>query len=449
MAWGNSYNSALSPLGNQVFTVSQFLDMINELVAPLTVTIQGEITSFDIRGTNIFATIADTKEQAKLSLYIYKPTLDRLDVELEEGMEVVIKGTPGIYKASGNFNLRVSHVSPVGEGALKKAFERMVAKLRDEGLFAESLKRPIPAFPVTIGVISSQNGDALHDFRKHLLPFNLKIHFVDARVEGVNSIESVVQALRTLNESNIPLDVIVLTRGGGSLESLQAFNSEPVARAIRASRVPVISAIGHEQDVTIADYVADLRASTPTDAAKRLSYNWSKASEQVIMLNSSIFSNFKKSVSSFQNRLTYMYDRMLSAYQQELSLHKSVVKQSQTEALSYLHHLQYKVENLSNRFDQNTKAYETELQNAERDIVQTERTLAVTVESIIRQTSRMLQNFEDSINSNDPHNRLKQGYSIVTNGKGKVIKSREETEREETLDITLFNGKIKTKVIEK
>lgn len=444
MSWSGAYKDAFSTLGEQTFTVSQFLDMINELVAPLNVTIQGEITSFNVRGQFIYATISDLKEQAKLNLFIVKSTLDRAGIVLEEGMEVIVQGIPGIYKGTGNFNLRVTQLTPVGEGALKKAFDRLVAKLETEGLFNPSLKRPIPEFPVHIGVISSVNGDALADFRKHLLPFNLKIHFVDARVEGVNSIASVTDALRALNESTVPLDVIVVTRGGGSLESLQAFNSEPVARAIRSSRVPVISAIGHEQDVTIADYVADKRASTPTDAAKILSLNWSQASERVTFFESSLQSNFRKSFGFMQQRVSNLAISMVSQYQRNLSIHQNTVEHVQRSAMNYLHTLQFISDRLVRDHEITFKTFQTTLQERSNHLANEIKTLEYSMHTLLKQSHKQLGTLEQMIMSNDPHNKLKQGYSIVMNAKDKVIRSSEQVKLGDEITITLYKGNIKS-----
>jgi exodeoxyribonuclease VII large subunit len=449
MAWGAAYNEALSPTGNEILSVSEFLDIVSELISPLKVTIQGEITEFDIRGTNVFGTISDTKGQAKLKIYIYKPLLDRLGIVLEQGMEVLLQGIPTIYKPNGNFSMRVSSVSLVGEGRLKAAYDRLIDALRTEGLFDERLKRPIPDFPVNIGVVSSATGDALQDFRKHLLPFNLKIHFADARVEGVNSVESVVEALRQLNESTQPLDVIVLTRGGGSLESLQAFNSEPVARAIRASRVPVISAIGHEQDITISDLVADLRASTPTDAAKRLSYNWSTALEQVLHLEESIISNFRKSFIHQKQRQDEIMEKILNRFQHAVLISSSKIKEAQTSAGAYLQSLQFLSAKFETDFHHNTKAFSTKLSLERNAVKNYVKALQSFGHGMIRHNSSVIDNLEQSILSNDPHNRLKQGYSIVTDISGKVIKDVNNVGIGDEIHIKVYKGELNTKIIDK
>ncbi len=454
MAYSAAYGDLFSPPVQSdgsapVFSVSEFLDMVNELVAPLKPSIQGEITSISVRGMNVFATISDTKAAAKLDLYIHKSKLDNLGIELKEGTEVIIKGTPSIYKQYGKFSLSVTHISLVGEGALKTAFDRLVAKLNSEGLFDESLKRKVPEFPVNIGVVSSSTADALFDFKKHLLPFNLKIHFVDARVEGVNAIDSIVQALRVLNESNIPLDVIVVTRGGGSLESLQAFNSELIAKAIRSSRVPVISAVGHEQDVTIADYVADLRASTPTDAAKILSNNWSKASEKVQFIQRCIASDFRKSFLALENKIDGYLNNMLSNYQQELTYQQNIVKHAQSHALAYLQNVQFMTKKIENDFGYNLKTYESVLAKSKLEIAQSAASISISIQNLVRQTSVKIDNIEQLIAGNDPHNKLKQGYSIVTNFEGKVVKTADDIELNSSIKLKLFKGSLESTVTKK
>jgi exodeoxyribonuclease VII large subunit len=193
--------------------------------------------------------------------------------KLRDGMEVIVEGSIDLYAPSGRYSLVVQKIEPAGEGALALAFAQLKEKLQAEGLFGDQRRRPprpLPFLARRIGVVTSKQGAALQDFLRVLLQRNprMSVLLADARVQGDDASHEIVRAIRRLSRTNV--DVIVVTRGGGSIEDLWAFNEESVARAIYACPVPVVSAVGHEVDYTIADFVADHRAPTPTAAAERL-----------------------------------------------------------------------------------------------------------------------------------------------------------------------------------
>lgn len=252
---------------NQVLTVSQFLDALNETMgfAFPEVTIQGEVSSFKVnQGKWVFFDVKD--QDATLGCFM---TLYQLKTPLEDGMQVRVIGTPKLTKW-GKFSFTVKRVELAGEGALKRAFLLLQKKLSEEGLFAAERKRPLPQYPKTIGLVASGQSAAYADFIKILGQRwgGLTIQLADVQVQGAAAPDQVVGAIRQFNEAAEPVDVIVVIRGGGSLEDLQAFNTEDVARAVAGSRIPTIVGVGHEVDVSLADMAADVRAATPTDAAR-------------------------------------------------------------------------------------------------------------------------------------------------------------------------------------
>ena len=252
---------------NQVLTVSQFLDALNETMgfAFPEVTIQGEVSSFKVnQGKWVFFDVKD--QDATLGCFM---TLYQLKTPLEDGMQVRVIGTPKLTKW-GKFSFTVKRVELAGEGALKRAFLLLQKKLSEEGLFAAERKRPLPQYPKTIGLVASGQSAAYADFIKILGQRwgGLTIQLADVQVQGAAALDQVVGAIRQFNEAAEPVDVIVVIRGGGSLEDLQAFNTEDVARAVAGSRIPTIVGVGHEVDVSLADMAADVRAATPTDAAR-------------------------------------------------------------------------------------------------------------------------------------------------------------------------------------
>lgn len=231
------------------------------------VTVQGEVTGYRTRRDNLI--YFELKDSAARVLCF--GLSHEIRTALEDGMEIRVTGSPSLFKQSGGFHLRVVAVELVGEGALRKAFEALRVKLEAEGLFRPERKRPLPQFPEAVGVVTSPDAAAWTDVQQILRnrwPL-IKIKLAAVAVQGAGSARQIVKALDHFSVSG-DVAVVILTRGGGSLEDLQAFNDELVARAIYAGRVPVVVGVGHERDVTIADYVADARASTPSNAAERV-----------------------------------------------------------------------------------------------------------------------------------------------------------------------------------
>jgi len=255
-----------------VFTVTALNAYLRELLETDEVLqdlwVRGEISNFSQpRSGHLYFTLKDP--ESAMRCVMWKPSAMRLRFTPKDGMLVEAHGAMSIYPAQGQVQLYVDAMRPAGEGALYQEFLRLRAQLEAEGLFDPSHKRPLPRLPKHIGVITSATGAALHDILQTLnrrLP-TLHVTVAPTPVQGVEAPAGIIAALQRLNA--LPdLDLIILARGGGSIEDLWAFNDEGVARAIFASRYPVISGVGHETDFTIADFVADLRAPTPTGAAE-------------------------------------------------------------------------------------------------------------------------------------------------------------------------------------
>ena len=230
--------------------------------------VAGEISNLSRPNSgHIYLTLKDDK--AQISLVIWKSTSQRIKFQLHDGLAVLVCGDITVYPPRGNYQLIVSRILPQGMGALQLAFMQLKDKLEKEGLFDPSHKKPLPLLPRTIGIVTSPSGAAIRDILKQIGRRFPSVHVLlyPARVQGEGAKEDIVAGIRALNEYP-GVDVMIVGRGGGSIEDLWAFNEEVVARAIYASRVPVISAVGHEVDVTISDLVADARALTPTAAGE-------------------------------------------------------------------------------------------------------------------------------------------------------------------------------------
>jgi len=239
--------------------------------------VRGELSNFARNATSghLYFTLKDA--QSCIECVMWKSDAVRLKFAPAEGMDLVVVGRPGVFGKRGRYQLYATSLRPVGQGALELAFQQLRAKLAAEGLFDAARKRPLPAFPLAIVLVTSREGAALQDVLKVLRRFPwLRLRLYAVPVQGDGAAPTIVAALRHLQTALRPGegDVVLLARGGGSLEDLWAFNEEAVARAIAACPVPVITGIGHEVDVSIADLVADYHAHTPTEAAQVVSANW-------------------------------------------------------------------------------------------------------------------------------------------------------------------------------
>jgi exodeoxyribonuclease VII large subunit len=230
--------------------------------------LEGELSNLRAPGSgHVYCTLKDKTSQIRAVLF--RPIAVRLRFALQEGLQVIVRGRLTVYEPRGEYQIVLDTVEPKGIGALQLAFEQLKARLAAEGLFDQDRKKPIPAFPRTVGVVTSLTGAAIRDILAVLRRRWPTLHILIApvQVQGESAGRQIAEALTALNDLGT-VDVIIVGRGGGSLEDLWSFNEEIVVRAIAASRVPVVSAVGHEIDVTLADFVADLRAPTPSAAAE-------------------------------------------------------------------------------------------------------------------------------------------------------------------------------------
>lgn len=251
----------------KVYSVTQLREELNELMGQVTVAVQGEVSEFHI-SQNRFVWFSLVDEQTTVKCFMLT---FQLKTDLEDGMEIRAVGSPTLFR-KGQFVFRPRQIELVGEGSLRKEYELLKKQLEKEGLFDEARKRNLPRFPQRIGIVTSRDAAAYTDVLRILNNrwAGLDIRHVHVNVQGAQAESSIAGALAQLNEEEPDLDAIILTRGGGSLEDLHAFNSEAVVRAVFGSRIPVVAGVGHERDTTLTDLAADVRASTPSNAAERV-----------------------------------------------------------------------------------------------------------------------------------------------------------------------------------
>lgn len=295
-----------------IYSVSELTREIKYLLEEAwpAVWLQGEISNFVHHSSgHMYFSLKDS--EAQISVVLWRQRAQALGFIPRDGMSVQALGQVRVYEKRGNYQFDVSKMMPAGVGDLQKAFEKLKAKLAAEGLFDEEHKKPIPAFPQTIGVITSPTGAAIRDI-VHIVQRRMPSTRIILRptvVQGQDAAEDICCAIREFNDYG-RVDVLIVGRGGGSLEDLWAFNEEEVARAIYGSRIPVVSAVGHEIDFTIADFVADLRAPTPSAAAELVTPVREDLLENVQLLLARCYQNVARSLLLKRERL----ERMRSHY---------------------------------------------------------------------------------------------------------------------------------------
>lgn len=362
-----------------VFQVSEFNDTVTHHLGLMgEVTVEGEISRLDIKNNRlVFVTIKD----AGSALDVFGLShMIRNARELAVGMKVRATGTAGLYKGSGRFRLMASSIEPVGDGALNAALEQLKKRLEAEGLFDPSHKRPLPQWPRNIGLITAQNSSAYHDVVKILAQRSsgLTIKVLSVNVQGAQALSSLKAALAHCNAHSEDFDVLIMCRGGGSAEDLAAFNDEELARLVFATKVPLVAAIGHEDNWSLIDYICDVRASTPSNAAELVVRD-----KQEIVLE---------------------IDNLLSYWDQKLTLRINQLKHRNEQSLLMLNSLLTKpvqsIKLLLNRFETQELVLRQSLQtHANRLMAQ----------------ARLLQSLSHE-------NTLKRGFSLTLDEEGKVIK---------------------------
>ncbi|MCX6739311.1 MAG: exodeoxyribonuclease VII large subunit [Candidatus Parcubacteria bacterium] len=408
----------------KIFTVGDYLELLNVGLQQFDAKVIGEISSLDIRGNYLFFSIKDKKENAMMSCFMWGTAYKMSGVALEEGMEIQVHGFPELYKPSGRLTFKADTVELVGEGALKKAYDDLKKKLEKEGLFAESRKKPIPEYPQNIGLITSATGAVIHDFLNNIGKFGFKISFRNSRVEGALAVKELVQAVRYFKKSGRKIDVLVVIRGGGSLESLQAFNNETLVREIADCPFPVVVGIGHDKDVPIVSLVADKAGSTPTAVAKLLNFTWDSALSKVRLAEQKIFNRYREALYEKKDALRNCSENIEESFRRIFE----------------------RFRNVEEKLKRNLVSIGSAIVRMKEKISQEGNILPGKLEDHFKRYKESLRYSEKMLAVNNPMRQLKLGYSLVF-AKGKVIRKVEDVESGEEINIRVENGTIITKVL--
>ena len=289
----------------KIYKVSEITRDIKNLLEQSfpTLWVEGEISNYTLHSSgHRYFSLKDENSQIRCVLFRWEGK--RLAFEPQDGMKVYALGNLTVYEKSGQYQLSVIRLHPLGIGELELGFQQLKERLYNEGLFDEAHKKPIPEYPQAIGVVTSPTGAAIRDIIKiiHRRDPGVKIILYPARVQGEGAGEEIAQAIRDFNKYK-KVDLLIVGRGGGSLEDLWAFNEEIVARAIYNSKIPIISAVGHEVDFTIADFVADLRAPTPSAAAELAVKNRLETAKEVMNLFKTLISTQRLIIEDYKSRI--------------------------------------------------------------------------------------------------------------------------------------------------
>ena len=387
--------------------------------------LKGEISNFKhhSRG-HLYFTLKD--ENSRLSAVMFAGNASSLNFEPTDGMKVLVVGRITVYEATGGYQIYVDSLEQDGIGNLYLEYEKLKKKLLAEGLFDKSNKKPIPKYPKRIGIITAPTGAAIRDILstiKRRYPLVETILF-PALVQGVGAKESIVKQLEVAQ--NYDLDVIICGRGGGSIEDLWAFNEEIVARSIYNSKIPIISAVGHEIDFTIADYVADLRAPTPTGAAEMAVPNLSDINNMLSQYNIRCNKAIFNIVNNYKSRLNNILDNYV--LKNPLSLYE--IKEQKLDIL---------LDRLNNFLINKTKQSKIRYNNVLKNKVLTDPA------TLFTNTIHKYQLLLNKIELLNPLKLLEKGYSVVKFN-NKVVKSTNDVKVDDLVEISLSKGIIEAKV---
>lgn len=386
-------------------TVSQLNSYIKRVLQtdPLlgNVSVRGEISNLKFHGSgHVYFSLKD--EGSRINCFLPAGSREEIYSFLGEGLEITVSGYIYLYQRGGSYSINVRDAEPAGEGDLAEAFKKLKEKLEDEGLFDRAHKKELPAFPRKVAVVTSETGAAVRDILKIIKNKNsyTDVLIYPVLVQGPKAAGEISAAIDDINENHGDVDIIITGRGGGSMEELWAFNEEEVARSIFRSNIPVISAVGHETDFTIADFTADVRAETPTAAA-----------EMAVPDTDVIMQEIKALAEGMRRDL----DKTVRLKQGELRLLDPERTASDLQARIALEHLK------------------------------ADRLAASAGESLAKRTALLegrLSSLRESLEASDPRRILARGYSVVTDGQGNIIKSAAQIDEGDRVGILTGDGSL-------
>ncbi|MCP3025730.1 exodeoxyribonuclease VII large subunit [Halobacillus sp. A5] len=413
--------------------------------------LRGEISNFKrhSRG-HMYLSLKD--ETSRIQAVMFAGNNRSLQFSPENGMNVLVRGEINVYEPMGSYQLYIQDMQPDGIGALYLAFEQLKEKLHKEGLFSEERKKVVPMYPKHIGVITSPTGAAIRDILitiKRRYPI-VKVSILPVLVQGKSAADSVSKAIAYAN-NNLDCDVLIVGRGGGSLEDLWGFNEEKVARAIERSEIPIISAVGHETDTTISDFVSDMRAATPTGAAELAVPSLVELQNHVLILTNRLQRAMDVEVTAASKQLKQMEKSYAFKYPEQLMKQKEQdldrllerlssnlinLKKQQTERLNYLR------KRLSQQHPH------TEIESRHKQLQEVSKLIQTQFEYKLKTKRDYFISQLEKLTLLNPLDTMKRGYAIPYTQEGQVIKSVTSVSKGDKVTVTLKNGSLLCEVNE-
>ena len=399
-------------------SVSDYISVVNELLLGINVKIIGEISEKKLAASgHVYFSLKDEKSGDLINCALWNSVYRMCGTKIENGMKVIVTGNADVYRARGTLTFKIKTIEPAGEGALKKAYEELKRKLTKEGFFDEARKRKIPDFPKKIGVITSMKGAAIHDFVNNLGKFGFKVLLCDSRVEGQEAVEDLLKSFRVMKKKDI--DVLVVIRGGGSLQSLIAFDNETLVREVVNFPVPVISGIGHHEDVPLVALASDVSESTPTAVANYLSRNFVKAYDKVVLCERKIENAFRERIYETKSEINVIIESINQSFDQIIKIYRIG-------------------EEKIKRVIMNSSIL---LQNKEERIYTIKNNIFLQFKNILNDVRNTINREEKIVFANDPKRQLKMGYAIMK-VEGKIIKSVKHLDKGGLIESILSDGEV-------
>jgi len=411
--------------------------------------VEGEISNLARPASgHIYFTLKDAKAQVRCAMFKGRKQLVRFNPE--NGQQVLIRARVGLYEARGDFQLIAESMEEAGDGALRRAFEELKVKLANEGLFDEDIKQALPELPKHIGVITSATGAAIRDVLsvlKRRFP-SIPVSIYPVSVQGDRAAPEISNALH-LAAKQKRCDVLLLVRGGGSLEDLWAFNEEQVIRAMVACNIPVISGVGHETDITIADFAADHRAATPSAAAELVSPNQQTYLHKLQTYQRNLTRLIQNQLKYAGEQAHWLQSRLKNQHPQSRLMQQSQQLDDLTEGLQSAfesvlsekkHQLKYVLQNLiNNRPDQFIDYQKVQLEDLSSRLL-------YMAQHSVENKQLQLANISRTLQAVSPLNTLSRGYSITRDSKGRTITQADQVKKDEIIFTQLQGGKLKSRI---
>jgi exodeoxyribonuclease VII large subunit len=394
---------------------------------------------------HLYFTLKDDKAQIRCALF--RSSADRLSIRPENGMKVLARGRISLYEPRGDFQMIVDSLRDAGEGLLRQQFEQLKKKLESEGLFDQAHKQPLPPYPRRIAVVTSPGGAAVRDII-HVLGRRwpvAKVRLYPVSVQGAESPGEILRALRAANDHDWA-EILILGRGGGSLEDLQAFNDEAVARGVFASDIPVLSAVGHETDFSICDFVADVRAPTPSAAAELatpdqavLKESFARAERQLLRRIRDLLQRANQGLDHLSHRLQQRHPatRLGEQARHLDTLHRALSR-------GFLHQLKTRESLLANLYQ---RLYQQHPGRRLHDLIikinNLRQSIDIKINNTLNQRQKTLRDLARTLNAVSPLKTIGRGYAVVTSTQtGEVISSASQTQPGEPITTQLSDGRL-------